>query len=210
MTVKISTGNSKLGKISSVSLPAGLTCRNDCECHSKCYAKKLERLRPAVRNAYSHNLEILKTSPDTYWREVEAAIMMSRFFRFHVSGDIPDYDYFLKMVDIAKRNSHCQILCFTKKYEIINRYITERCQEVFEGIPSCIIPKNLHIIFSVWKNLDCNNIYHLPEAHVRYRDKTTTAKPEAKECGGNCSECALTDDGCWNLSFGEQVIFNEH
>ena len=52
MNVKISKGNSKLGAIPSVSLPAGKTCRNDCECSNKCYAKKLERLRKTVREAY--------------------------------------------------------------------------------------------------------------------------------------------------------------
>lgn len=200
MTVKISTGNSKLGKISSVSLPAGLTCRNDCECHSKCYAKKLERLRPAVRNAYSHNLEILKTSPDTYWREVEAAIMMSRFFRYHVSGDIPDETYLDNMCEIASRNPHCKMLCFTKKYEIVNSYVDSGKQ----------IPGNLKIIFSVWRNLECKNPHLFPEAHVRYRDGTTTACIDARECRGNCSECAMTDEGCWELGNNEQVVFNEH
>ena len=62
MEVKISSGNSKLGKIPSVSLPAGATCRSDCECSRKCYAKKLERLRKTVREAYQHNYDLLKTN----------------------------------------------------------------------------------------------------------------------------------------------------
>lgn len=113
-TLSISQGNSKLGKIPSISLPAGLTCR-PCACIEKCYAKKLERLRPTVARAYQHNLEVLKTDPETYWREVEAVIMLSRYFRFHVSGDIPDRDYFADMVMVAARQPHCQILCFTKR-----------------------------------------------------------------------------------------------
>lgn len=67
MEVKISSGNSKLGKIPSVSLPAGATCRSDCECSRKCYAKKLERLRKTVREAYQHNYDLLKNKPDVYW-----------------------------------------------------------------------------------------------------------------------------------------------
>ena len=121
MEVKISSGNSKLGKIPSVSLPAGETCRSDCECSKKCYAKKLERLRKTVREAYQHNYDLLKNKPDVYWREVEASIMMSRFFRFHVSGDIPDEEYLIHMIEVAERNPHCEILCFTKKYEIVNK-----------------------------------------------------------------------------------------
>ena len=81
MSVSISKGNIKMGAIPSVSLPAIKTCRS-CGCASKCYAAKLERLRPSVRRAYQNNLEILMEDPDTYWREVEAAIMLSRFFSF--------------------------------------------------------------------------------------------------------------------------------
>lgn len=200
MNVKISQGNAKLGAIPSVSLPAGLTCRSDCECGKKCYAKRLERMRPSVREAYKHNYELLQNDPATYWRETEASIMMSRFFRFHVSGDIPNACYFNHMLEIAKRNPHCEILCFTKKYDIVNSFLAV----------GTVIPQNLHIIYSAWRGLKMDNPYGMPEAHVRYRDGTTTAHPGAVECGGNCTECALTDGGCWTLRDGEEVVFNEH
>lgn len=198
-TVKISSGNSKMGSISSVSLPSVLTCRV-CDCQKKCYARKLERLRPAVRNAYAHNLDVLQNDPTTYWREVEASVMMSRFFRFHVSGDIPNDVYFQHMVDIARTNTHCEILCFTKKYEIVNEHL----HIIGE------LPRNLHIVFSGWPGLEMNNPYNMPEAHVRFRDGSTTARENALDCGGNCAECATTDAGCWVLKPGEQVVFDEH
>lgn len=87
--LNISSGNKKMGNITSVSLPSIVTCR-ECACQKKCYARKIELLRPNVAAAYKKNLDVLTNDPDTYWREVEAAIMLSRFFRFHVSGDIPD------------------------------------------------------------------------------------------------------------------------
>ena len=198
-TVKISPGNSKLGAIPSVSLPSVLTCRV-CACQKKCYARKLERIRKSVAAAYAHNLNILQNDPDVYWREVEAAIMMSRFFRFHVSGDIPDMDYLIHMVDVSARNQHCQILCFTKKYEFVNEFIEKHGP----------LPNNLHMIFSGWVGLEMVNPFSLPEAHVRYRDVSTTAAPGATDCGGNCTECAVTDGGCWSLKAGEQVVFKEH
>lgn len=200
MNIKISNGNSKMGSIPSISLPSVVTCREDCECKKSCYARRIEKLRPAVLNSYKHNYNLLVSNPETYWREVEATIMMSRFFRFHVSGDIVDNVYLAHMIDIAERNTHCEILCFTKKYEIINQHLK------FGGT----IPKNLHIILSAWVGLEMVNPFLLPEAHVRYRDGTTTACDDAKECGGNCSECAITDGGCWSLRNGEQVVFNEH
>ncbi len=197
--LSISKGNSKMGSIQSISLPSVVTCRS-CDCQKKCYARKLERLRPSVAKAYQRNLDVLQSDPDTYWREVEASIMMSRFFRFHVSGDIPDLNYLEHMVDISDRNKHCQILCFTKKYEIVNGFIESGGE----------IPVNLHIIFSAWVGLNMVNPFSFPEAHVRYRDGSTTAKDSAVECGGNCTECATTDGGCWILKNGEQVIFDEH
>lgn len=200
MNVSISNGNSKMGAIPSVSLPAIITCRT-CECNKKCYAAKLERLRPSVKNAYQRNLDTLIYYPDVYWREVEASIMMTKYFRFHVSGDIIDIRYFSEMVEISSRNPHCEILCFTKKYDIVNSYL-----RLHDGI----LPSNLHIIFSGWTGLDMDNPFSLPEAHVRYRDGSTTARSDAKPCGGNCTECALTEDGCWSLKSGEQIIFNEH
>ena len=198
-TVKISKGNSKLGAIPSVSLPSIKTCRN-CACQEKCYAQKLERLRPSVKNAYEHNLGVLLSDPTTYWREVEASVMMSRFFRFHVSGDIPNAAYLENMAAVAWRNSHCEILCFTKRYEMVNEFIQKNGE----------LPSNLHMIFSGWVGLDMANPFSLPEAHVRYRDGSTTAREDAIECSGNCTECALTEGGCWNLQKGQQVVFNEH
>ena len=200
MQLSISKGNAKMGSIPSVSLPAGITCRSDCECSKKCYAKKIERLRATVRDAYQRNYDLYKSDPDTYWRELEASIMMSRFFRFHVSGDIPDDNYFENMIQIAKRNTHCEILCFTKKYDIVNEWMA-----VHGNLPS-----NLHLIFSIWRGLSCDNLFGLPEAHVKYREGDTTAADNAKVCNGNCTECALTDEGCWTLKMGEQVVFNEH
>lgn len=200
-SVSISSGNSKMGSISSVSLPAVKTCRI-CDCHSKCYAAKLERIRPAVKRAYQRNLDILTNDPVTYWREVEAAIMMSRFFRFHVSGDIVDDVYFHNMISIASRNNHCHILCFTKKYDIVNSYI--------ELYGSDAIPKNLHLILSHWDNLPLDNPHNFPVAYVMYRDGHSSAPLSAIECHGNCSECAVTDGGCWSLKKGESVVFEEH
>lgn len=197
--VKISNGNSKMGAIKSVSLPSVTTCVK-CDCNKKCYSYKLERLRPNVREAYKSNLRLLKDHPEIYWREVEAAIMTSRFFRFHVGGDIVDADYFENMVNVAIKHKHCEILCFTKKYDIVNDYIGKH----FE------LPINLHIIFSAWVGLEMANPFCLPVAHVRYRNGECYARPDAFECTGNCSECAQTSGGCWTLESGQEIVFNEH
>ena len=117
MKVSISKGNSKMGAIPSVSLPPIITCPKNAPCAKKCYASKLCRLYPTVNKAYQNNLEILRTNPNEYFNQVFNAVRMSRFFRFHVSGDIPNYDYFASMVAIAWDNPHCEILAFTKQYK---------------------------------------------------------------------------------------------
>ena len=188
-----------MGNIPSVSLPAIRTC-GDFPCATKCYARKLERLRPSVAKAYMHNLTLLETDPDTYWREIEAAMMLSRFFRFHVSGDIPNETYFYRMVEVSIRQPQCEVLCFTKKYDIVNDYLNA----------GRVLPPNLHILFSAWIGLEMINPFLLPEAHVKMRDGSTTAGAHATHCGGNCSQCAVTDAGCWSLNRGEQVVFDEH
>lgn len=198
--VSISSGNVKMGKISSVSLPVGKTCRPDAPCYKKCYARRMEYRRSTIKNAYQKNLDLLENDPDAYWREVEGVIMLSRFFRFHVSGDIPDRDYLEHMMAIAERNPHCEILCFTKKYELVNEYLDDGFS----------IPENMHMVFSVWSGLSMENPHGLPEAHVKYKDGSTTAREDAVPCGGNCTTCASTNCGCWVLKNGQQVVFNEH
>lgn len=200
MDVSISPGNSKMGTIKSVSLPSVVTCRGDAPCFKRCYARRYERRRPTVRQAYERNWELLRRDPDTFWRQVEGAIMTSRFFRFHVSGDIPDIYYLARMAEIAKRQPHCEILCFTKKYDVVNEFL--------DG--GGVLQKNLHIIFSSWQGLPMDNPHGLPEAHVRYRDGSTTAHEGARFCGGNCTKCAAAGEGCWTLKAGEEIVFNEH
>jgi len=200
--VSISRGNAKMGLIASVSLPPIISCSKEAckHCGKDCYARKIARLRPkTVGAAYQRNLDILKEEPEQFWREVNAAVAMSRFFRFSVGGDLYDKDYFENMVKVARNNKHCEILCFTKKFDIVNEWLNDHK-----------LPKNLHLIFSGWRGMTMNNPHNLPEAHVFYRDGTTTAKDGARYCSGNCYECAIAMTNCWSLKKGQQVVFKQH
>ena len=201
--VVISKGNIKLGNISSVSLPPIITCLPlACKfCGEKCYAVKICKLRPSVKESYERNLDILLNDNERFWREVDGSLKLTTYFRFFVSGDIYDRDFLEKMVLCAKNNTHCQILCFTKKYSLVNEYLEHHR-----------LPKNLHIVFSAWKGLEMLNPFNLPTAEVMYKDGTSTAKEGNKYfyCPGNCSECISEKRSCWNLKKGEGVIFAEH
>ena len=198
--VSISEGNTKTGKFPSVSLLPRLSCPwNRCKgtCGQKCYAIKLAKLRPVVMEAYARNTAIFKLCPVAYFRAVEKAVRRSQFFRFHIARDIPNMFYLHVMHYIAMVNPHCKILCFTKQYDIVNKYLSENKK-----------PSNLQILFSGWTNLDPVNPYNLPETTV-YKTEADK-KPEWTACGGNCLDCALHCGGCWDAKNGETVAFKIH
>lgn len=196
-TVSISKGNSKMGYIPSVSLPPVITCAQGCTCAKKCYAAKLCRIYPSVRKAYTRNLDILKNDMDNYFIQVKAAAMVTKYFRFHVSGDIYDMNYLDRMVKLAQELPGTTFLAFTKQYNFVNNFL-QYAQ----------IPDNLKIIFSEWSGMHMENPHNLPVAHVIF--KGSEPADNWKICGGNCSECACRGVGCWELKAGEHIAFYEH
>ena len=196
--VSISHGNAKMGAIPSVSLPACVTCNPDAPCFKKCYAVRLSRRYKTVTAAYNRNLEILQNDPAIYWVQVRAAASMTRFFRFHVSGDIPDLAYFSHMVQLAESLPNTQFLAFTKQYNIVNEYISKY-------LP---LPANLKIIFSNWGAWKCENPHGLPVCEIIL--KGNEPAQDWKICGGNCTECAARGVGCWELKNGETIAIYEH
>lgn len=199
--VCISKGNAKLGHIPSVSFPAIVTCRA-CACHKICYAKRIANLRNTVLSSYERNYAIYQERPDIFWKSVELAIAMTTVFRFFVSGDIPDKNFLDEMIKVVKKNEHCKVLCFTKRYEWVNEWIEENGS----------LPDNLQIIFSAWKGLQMSNPFLLPECHVIYSDGTTTADTNKLSyyCDGNCTNCKVENKGCWALKKNQQVLIKQH
>ena len=140
-SILISSGNAKMGKIPSVSLPPIISCSPlACKtCGKKCYAKKICRYSKEAKAAYERNLNILIKNNDVFWDDVNRALKASRFFRFNVSGDIYNKDYFEKLCEVVGNNKNCEVLIFTKKYDIVNDYLKNKK-----------IPRNLHVLFSGW------------------------------------------------------------
>lgn len=200
LRVSISNGNSKMGPVASVSVLPFVTCPACCRntCGPECYAAKLALLYPTVRESYARNTAILIDRPAQYWAEVKAAISAVRFFRFHVSGDIIDPGYFAEMVHAAESNHATEILCFTKRFQIVNRFLDA----------GGTIPANLHIMFSGWTNLQPENPHNLSETNVF--DKSNPPREDWKQCGGNCFNCACRGVGCWTACPGDTIAFKKH
>lgn len=201
--VKISLTNAKLGgKIPSVNLPAGLTCRADAPCQKGCYAKKGNFTYKKVKQSLENNLNTYLNNPKQYFNEIVNFLtdndVTYKFFRWHSAGDIVNYDYLLGMVEVAKRCKKTKFLCFTKKFFFVNHYLK-----------SNELPKNLKIVFSAWdKTFEVLNPYNMPVTYVNFKDESKNADiPEfAIPCIGDCKTCKA----CWSLKPGQSVYFNQH
>lgn len=199
--VHISYGISKLGvDIPSVNLPVGCTCRPDAPCFKKCYARRGRFCFQKNKAHLQNNLELWYCEPEIFEEEITLSAFRSRYFRWHSSGDIPDVKYLDMMVRIAQRLPRTRFLAFTKKYELINSWITEHGK----------LPDNLTIVFSAWGDFLPENPYDLPVAYIRFRKEEFEIPAHARECPSYCGNCVTTGMSCWDLQHGEAVVFSEH
>ena len=178
----MSNSISKLGAaIPSVNLPPGTTCDPSAGCYLKCYARKGRFAFPHVKELLQRNFDIWKEDPEGFERDVKIAAYTSRFFRFHSSGDIPDPAYLAMMVRVARHCPNTSFLCFTKKFDIVNRFLDENWQT---------FPDNLHIVFSAWGDRFPNNPYNLPIAYIKFKKEASYIPESAAPCSGYCGEVA--------------------
>lgn len=202
--VCITTSNSKLGaSIPNINLPPIITCRKNAPCFKGCYALRGRFNFPTVKAALQRNLDHYYENPKLYFETIIVNTCGFFWVRWHSSGDIPDANYFLGMIKVAKKNPKTKYLCFTKKFEIINDYLNSGKK----------IPNNLSIVFSNWDEFVCDNPYHLPTTWVYSKDFHNELIPkESIPCTGHCYEC----QACWSLKKGSEkekeqsVFFNKH
>lgn len=148
---------------------------------------------------YAINTALAMHRSDQYFQEINEFLKSQRFFRYHVSGDILNAEYFKRMVQTAEENPKCDILVFSKRYEIINDDIKQHGD----------LPDNLHILMSGWYDkLHPDNPYHLPETNLF--DEKHPPEPDWLICGGNCFNCACRGLGCWTAKNGDTIAFHKH
>lgn len=195
----ISKGNRKIGRVMNVSLPPILTCANCKECKYLCYDIKACAQYPnTVIDARAKNLAILRLNRDDFFKRIDDAMnrrRVNKFFRWHVSGDIVDIDYFGRMVENARNHPDFIIWTYTKNYSVVNEWIDS----------NGALPKNMHVMFSEWRGLAMDNPHSMPEFRVVF--KADAVKPTGHYCPGNCDVCKATGRGC---IAGETTYCNEH
>ncbi len=197
----ISNGISKLGaSIPSVSLPPVTTCRPGAPCAKLCYARKGRFAFRRNKLLLQSNLSLWKDDPECFERDLTSAAYASRFFRYHSAGDIPDENYLHMMCRVAMHCPATNFLCFTKKYELVNRHIRD-----FGPLPG-----NLRVVLSAWGDFVPDNPNGLPVAYVRLKGDGGGVPESAMPCSGYCGACVQTGKSCWDMKPGDSVVFNQH
>ena len=190
--ITLSRENRKLGHIPSFSFPPVVTCRPKAPCARSCYAQKAMRLFPSARKAWQRNLRAYRADPVTFWKAFSAGLEVLRpsFFRFMVSGDIPDRSFLKGILGLARAFPKTRFLLFTKQYSFVSRVKP---------------PANLQIILSAWPGLRLPRSPRFPIAYMQ--DGSETRAAGALECPGNCESCGV----CWQLGkTGRNVVFAKH
>ncbi len=195
MKVKISLGNTKMGKIPSVSLPPIKACGNCKACAKHCYAMKAYRQYPAVKAAYDNNYELAINNGGEYFVQIDQYLQANKpkLFRWHVAGDILDLNYFDAMVSFAYQFQKTNFLVFTKMYNIIDEYLVNYS-----------IPPNLKLFYSVWIEEDLDNPHGISTARTVRKGETN--RYDGFICEGNCEQCMA----CFESKPGSKVIFEMH
>ena len=204
LTVSISKGNSKIGKVMNVSTMPVITCLNCGVCRNICYAMRSATQYTTAREAWCKNSALAMFARDEYFTQISAAMSRRRtnkFFRWHVAGDIPDYAYFCRMVDIAKAHPDFIIWTYTKDYWLINRYVREHGNDRKTAIPG-----NFSIMFSAWDGCKMNNPFGFPVFNF-VATGTEDKAPKYRFCPGNCDICKANHMGC---PYGENMNAKEH
>jgi len=201
--ITISLNNSKLGdKIPSLNLPPIITCRADAPCKKDCYALKGNWCYPNVKESLKNNLNLFLKDKKTFFNDIIEFLtnddVIFKFFRWFSAGDIVNKEFFEGIIKVAKKCKNTKFLLFTKKFNIVNDYLSENKK----------IPNNLNVVFSGWdEKFTIDNPYNLPTTYVYFNKCSNNHIPEfAIPCKGSCKSCK----SCWILKLGQSVYFNKH
>jgi hypothetical protein len=198
--VSIAKGNTKLGKIGNTSLSPIISCPSGVPCakKGKCYALQSYIQYPYTKLAWDRNLRIYLQNSEVYFEQINVYLQhsMPKFFRWLVSGDIVNKNYFQGMMSLAYKNPQTCFLSFTKNYSVL------------AGIHRNNLPNNLNIIVSAWPK------YPMPKyiKKLGYRiawvsDGTETRIPKInKLCSGHCDTCF----DCWDSKKIIDVVLPLH
>ena len=125
--ITVSFKSKKLGRIPSLNIPPVLTCRRDAPCSSLCYARKGTFNYKNVVKSHMDNYIAYNEDQKGFFKEINKTlnndVVIYKYFRWHMSGDIVDMKYLYGMIELAKKNKKTKFLAFTKKFDLVNMYL---------------------------------------------------------------------------------------
>lgn len=196
----ITTTNTKLGgKIAQLNMPYKVSCRKDAPCFKECYCNKGNMYFENVRQSHIKKYEMYKANPKGFFNKLSAELDMIpfKYFRWHSAGDIVDEQYLDLMCKLARQHRETHFLCFTKKYELVNKYLDHHKK-----------PSNLVLCLSNWGDWTVDNPHNLPTSHVAFSKGKDNIPEFAYECPGKCDECPGTH--CFHMKRNDSVVFKKH
>lgn len=211
----VSEGNSKTGNnVFNFNFPIEYTCKHSCECYKNgsCYACNGCYNFASNQAIYSENYNFFRNSTEKEFTDAIQTVINElnyKLFRYFTCGDIPNQKFVDCMVKLAKDNPDIMFWSYTKKYEIINRWIDENGN----------LPENLTIIFSHWMNengsyFPMNNPHNLPTSEFIPLGKEYLTETVTHICP--CSDpsviatCATCENPCYKLKKGQSMGLLEH
>ena len=201
--INMSNNNSKTGKAClNIAFPV-CVCREDAPCKATCYACKGCQTFANVQAAYYRNLRLYNEDSDNFFEQVYFKIKFSGLpkVRWFDSGDIVDAEFFDRMIELCKRTPDTKHMAFTKKYEIVNKWIDENGD----------LPENLNIMFSAWDKMwEVPNPHGVGMAYVNFKeDRLNPEFPKnAFVCPGRATTCSACG-ACWSKKL-KAVVFHQH
>ena len=222
--LKVHSGNRKTGKgIFIVNLLPGCkpiqkkdgtlltnvsgTCTGCCsDCEKDCYAIRYVKLHHnTCVIPYADNTLLARYDLDTFFNELQQFIDRNivAAIRYHSAGEIPSYEYLLKMVGIAIDNPNILFYAYTKRYSWVERYEKENGE----------LPNNLTILVSIWKN-NYDNPCSFPEfilddgtdPELKEIIHCPAVDEKGHETGETCSHCKM----CLKAKKGDKICVYKH
>lgn len=232
--ISMSKGNTKLGKDvytfntlpgeHALTLKDGTvltnvlgTCAGCCEgCENGgCYAVRDAKLHSnSIIPAQGKNTVIMRNSYDDGFAQIKAMLIAKKvkIMRWHSSGEIIDYDYLLRMVQLAKELPNVKFYFYTKRFDEVSRYIDEYGT----------FPENLICNLSAWRdnlkpytNLSGLNQFIWDDGsdpalaklpHCPAVSAPTKQGGKGHETGKTCSECGI----CYSKNNGHKICVYNH
>jgi hypothetical protein len=192
------------------------TCGNCANCKHYCYDIKACYRYEGTLRARARNTVLARKYRESYFSQINEELKhhkTHKYFRWHVAGDILDYDYLENMLKIAIENPDWTFWTYTKMYGFVNHWIDLNGE----------LPANFKCMFSVWNGVPVYNPHNLPTFSVLMeadKEREQELFGGVFKCRGNCDFCKADFKGnedfpsnegkCRGCIAGESAYADEH